>query len=100
MSTARTPTLPTPLLTAAQRADFEHACEELGINPEKRLAEWRIDTMSLGKQEVDLFVRQELEKLLNEAQGMEPLGARATALGPKGPADGTRLKRKSAPRMC
>ena len=97
MSTARTPTLPTPLLTAAQQADFEHACEELGINPEKRLAEWRIDTMSLGKHEVDLFVRQELEKLINEAQGLEPLGDGATALGPKGPADGTRKKRKSAP---
>ena len=95
--TARTPTLPVPLLTAAQRADFEQACGELRINPEKKLAEWRIDTMNLGKREVDLFVQEELRKLINEAQGMEPLGDGATALGPKGPADGTRQKRKSAP---
>ena len=95
--TARTPTLLVPLLTAAQKADFEQACGELGLNPEKRLAEWRIDTMSMNKREVDLFVQEELRKLITEAQGMEPLGDGATALGSKGPAGGTRQKRKSAP---
>ena len=53
--------------------------------------------MSLTKREVDLFVQEGLEKLINKAQGMEPLGDGAAALGPKGPADGTRQKRKSAP---
>ena len=53
--------------------------------------------MNLGKREVELFVQEELNKLISEAQGMEPLGDGATALGPKGPAGGTRQKRKSAP---
>ena len=95
--TARTPTTPIQLLTAAQKADFEQACEVLGINPEKRLSEWRIDSMSLTKQDVDLFVQEELKKLVKEAQGKEPLGDGAGGLDPKGPSVRTRQKRKSAP---
>ncbi len=94
MNMTRTPTLPVPLLTAAQRADFEQACEVLGINPEKRLSEWRIDSMSLTKRDVDLFIQEELKKLVEEAQGKEPLGDGAGGLDPKGPADRTRQKRK------
>ena len=97
MNMTRTPTLPVPLLTAAQKADFEQACEVLGINPEKRLSEWRIDTMNMAKREVDLFVQEELKKLIEEAQGKAPLGDGAGGLDPKGPADRTRQKRKSAP---
>ncbi len=97
MTTNRTPTQPIPLLTAAQRADFEHACEVLDIDPDKKLAEWRVDTMNLGKRDMELFVQHQLDKMIREAQELEPLGDGAIASKPAGPSTGTRQKRKSAP---
>ncbi len=93
----RTPTAPVQLLTAGQMADVEHACEILGIDPNKIVNEWRIDSMSLTNRDTDLFVRDELEKLIREAQAKEKGAGGATAPGPNGPATGTREKRKSYP---
>ena len=91
MSTNRTPTPLAQLLTAGQMADVEHACGILGIDPNKRIREWRIDTMSLSKRETDLFVRNELEKLIREAQAKEKESSGATATGPSGSATGTQV---------
>ena len=78
----RTPTPQVQLLTAGQKADVEHACEILGIDPNKKISEWRIDCMSLSKRDTDLFIRDELEKLIREAQAKEKESGGATATGP------------------
>ena len=98
MSLNRTPVTPMQLLTAGQTADVEHACKILGIDPNKRISEWRIDTMSLSKRETELFIRNELEKLIREAQAKEKEGGGATATGPSGSATGTQEKHKSYPK--
>ena len=86
MSTNRTPTPLAQLLTAGQMADVEHACGILGIDPNKKVSEWRIDSMGTSKKETDLFIRNELEKLIREAQGRDKEGGGATASGPSGSA--------------
>ena len=95
--TSRTPTQSVPLLSAAQLADFEQACEVLDINPDQKLAEWRVDTMGASKRDLELFVQHQLRKLIKEAQALEPQADGAGALKPSGPSTGTRQKRKSAP---
>ncbi len=81
MSLPRTPATPSQLLTVGQTADVEHACKILGIDPEKRVSEWRIDSMSLSKRETDSFIRHELEKLIREAQAKEKEAVGSTASG-------------------
>ncbi len=97
MSLPRTPTAPVQLLTAGQTADVEHACKILGIDPNKKISEWRIDSMSMNKRDTDLFIHDELEKLIREAQAKEKESGGAAATGPNGPSSGTREKRKSYP---